>query len=215
MALANGKFKNDGPLIFLSTQSKTVVEGKEVEIEPRFLVSRVGADGKIAKTDETYTEISGDLTKIDFKEREFNGKASKHAVLYIKDGKETYHLDLTYRISTRSLFNALLALENADGIKISVYRSKKGYESFALRQGDELVKWKHELATLPKADELRDKKGVLVKTDYTEVDTFFENELKELSIALFGKQVAKKEVVKQEAVAEKTEAKDDTDQVPF
>jgi hypothetical protein len=190
MALTNGKFTN-GPLIFLSTRSNKVVDGEEVEVDPHFEISRVGEDGKIARTAETATEISGDLSKIDFKEREYNEKTTKHVVLFIRDGADTYHLDLTYRLSTRSLFNSLLSLANPKGIEIGIYRNKKGFETFSVRQGGEMVKWKHELDAQPKGYKMLNKKGELVKTDYSEVDEFFEAELRALIETLFGPQAAK------------------------
>lgn len=197
MALSNGKY-NNGPLIFLSPRSQKTIDGKVEDVDPHFEISRVGEDGKIAKTAETAKEVFGDLIRIEFKEREFKDKQTKHAVLYIRDGKETYHLDLTYRISTRSLFNAFLSLEDAKNLKISYYLSKKGFESFAVRQGDELVKWKYELKDLPVAEVIKDKKGVVIKTDYSDVDQFFENKLIELSEKLFGRVEEKKSDVKSE-----------------
>ena len=185
MALTNGKFTN-GPLIFLSPRSSKMVNNEEVEVDPHFEVSKVGEDEKIAKTSETADTVSGDLTKIDFKEREHKGKKNKHVVLFVKDGGDTYHLDLTYRISTRSLYNSMLSLSSPKGISIGIYRNKKGFETFSLRQNNDTVKWKYELAELPKAEAIHDKKNVLIKTDYSDVDQFFEDGLRELSVKLFG-----------------------------
>lgn len=203
MALTNGKYQNSGNLIFLSPRSTKLVDGKQVKIEPHFEISRIGEDGKIKQTDQTATEITGDLIKIELKERIFKDVPTKHAILYIKDGEETYYLDLTYRLATRSLFNSLLNLKNPKGIVISYYESKKGYESFALRQNDELLKWKHDLKDLPQAEQIKDKKGVVIKTDYSEVDQFFETELIALAEALFGAQPEKAE--KKDKTAPKNE----------
>lgn len=186
MALSNGKAFSGGPLIFLSPRSQKTIDGKKTKVDPHFEISRVGADGKIAPSTETCTEVSGKLIKIDFKDREFNNAIAKHAILYIKDGNDTYHLDLTYRISSRSLFNALLSLKSADNLSIGIYESKKGYETFSLRQDDVIIKWKHEIKDLPLSVEIKDTKGNLVKTDYCDVDQFFEDELRALSLALFG-----------------------------
>lgn len=186
MALSNGKAFSGGPLIFLSPRSQKTIDGKKTKVDPHFEISRVGADGKIAPSTETCTEVSGKLIKIDFKDREFNGAIAKHAILYVKDGNDTYHLDLTYRISSRSLFNALLSLKSVDNLSIGIYESKKGYETFALRQGDVMIKWKHDLAELPKTVDILDTKGKLVKRDSSDLDEFFETGLRELSVRLFG-----------------------------
>ena len=219
MALSNGKFPNNGPLIFLSPVSKKTIDGKSVKVDPHFKISRVGADNKIAETTETATEVSGNLLKIEFKEREFNGQVNKHVILLIKDGADTYYLDLTYRIATRSLFNALLNLESSDNISIGYYESKKGFEAFSLRQNDAIVKWKFDIADQPKAEEIKDKKGVVIKTDYSEVDAFFEDALRELAVKLFGESAAKPEVKAAQKKDTPTEASvtgpDKDSDVPF
>lgn len=242
MALSNGSYANSGPLVFLSPRSKTKDEnGKAVELQkPYFEISRVNEEGNIYKTGETATVVSGDLVSIKFKIREFEGKKTSHIILYIKDNSsvenaETYSLDLNHRISSRSLFNALLNLESPKGIAVSIYRSKKGYESFGLEQNGENVKWKYELTDLPKAEVMRNKKGEVVQTDYSEVDAFFEEKLKELAES-FGfnteNKGAKKEVAvptaKETVASNKTTAKtvsknekpapadqNDDDSVPF
>ena len=197
MALSNGKNYSNDPLVFLSPRSKTKdKDGKSVEIDkPFFEVGRVNPETtKIEKTEERPTEVSGDLSGIQFKTREFNGVSTAHTILFLKDteSKETYHMDLTGRISTRSLFNALLNLESPKGIKISIYRSKKGYESFGVEQNGVNVKWKHELKDLPQPEKIMNKKGEVIQTDYSEIDALFENGLKELA-AKFGFSAGKKD----------------------
>jgi hypothetical protein len=190
MALSNGSgTNNSGPLVFLSARSKIKgSDGKDVELaKPYFEISRVNDEGQIVKTDETATRVEGDLVAIKLKVREYNGKKTPHVVLYVQDNnpeaekKETYSLDLTHRISTRSLFNAILSLESPKNIAISIYKSKKGYESFGLDQDGEKVKWKYEIADLPAAEVIKDKRGEVIKTDHSDVDAFFETELKVLA----------------------------------
>lgn len=194
MALSNNTGYSNSPLVYLNPRSSTIgKDGKEVELEkPRFEVSRVNADGNIEKTDETANNVSGNLVKLDFKEREIKGQKTKHVVLYIQDSQanETYFIDFTYRISTRSLFNAMLSLKDNKDIELSIYRSKKGYESFGLRQAGEQVSWKYSLDALPQAEQIKDKKGAIVKTDFSEVNDFFENELRALATSLFGEKKA-------------------------
>lgn len=190
MALSNGTTFNSGPLVFLSPRGK---DKNDVKLDkPYFSISRVGADGKIAQTDETCTQISGDLVKLEIKDREIKGKIAKHAVLYIRDTSvpstnETYYLDLTFGIASRGLFNSLLGLSTFTGLSIDLYRNKKGYESYGLKQGTEQVKWKYQPTEIPKPYPILNRQGVLEKNDYSEIDEFFEKDLKALSEKIGGK----------------------------
>ena len=189
MALSNSKGGgNSGPLIFLSPRSKVKgADGKDTEVDPFFEVSRRGEDGKIKKSDEQPTSVEGDIIRLELTEREFNDNITKHAILFIRDNaaNETYYLDLPYRLATRALLNSLLSLSDVKGINIGIYRSKRGYETFSLRLNDQTVKWKYELKDLPQPEDILDKKGKKVKTDFSEVDQFFEDNLKEFGKA-FG-----------------------------
>lgn len=180
MALTNGKQFSGEPLIFLQPRSvKKGEDGKNVKVDPHFEISRVGADGKIALSTETCTEVSGSIIRVDFKNREWNNQINKHAIFYVKDGNDTYHIDFTYRLASRSLFNAILSLTSADNLSIGIYESKKGYETFSLRQNDEIIKWKYTLEEQPQAEEITNKAGTKKITDFSEVDQFFEDVLRE------------------------------------
>jgi hypothetical protein len=190
MALSNGKAFDKTPMVYLNPRSSVIgKDGKEVELEkPRFEVSRVNAEGKIEKTDETATSVSGNLTLLQFKVREWKDKKSNHVVVFLKDtqANETYYIDFPYRMSSRALFTAILSLENPNNLELSIYKSKKGYESYALRQNDEMVKWRYEIADMPAPDVIKDKKGEVVKTDFSEIDAFFEKNLKEFASKVLG-----------------------------
>lgn len=219
MALKNNNGYSNTPLVYLNPRSSTMgKDGKEVELEkPRFEVSRVNADGNIEKTDETATNVSGNLVKLDLKEREIKGQKTKHVVLYLQDtdANETYFIDFTYRISTRSLFNSMLSLKDSKDIELSIYRSKKGYESFGLRQAGEQVSWKYNLDELPQAEQIKDKKGAIVKTDFSEVNEFFETELRSLAASLLGgKSAPSKTAGKPAAKAAANEVDETPDDVP-
>lgn len=223
MALSNGN-QFSGDLIFLNPRA-TDVDGNEVE--PYFEVAKVNPTSKkIEKTGEKFTKVSGDLLRPKFTEREWKGKKSKHVVLLIRDAEseETYNLDLTYRISSRALFNAIISLTDPKGISISTYRTKKGFEALSLWQGDTMTPWKYDgrKGEIPEADVIKDKKGEVVKTDFSEVDGFFENELKAWADALFGAEKAEggKTAANKPAnsTAAKTPAKaiePDSNDVPF
>lgn len=199
MALSNGNGLSNTPLIFLNARSQDK-EGNKVA--PHFEIARVGEDKKIAATGETATKVSGDLLRPRFTSRDFKGSPTKHLVLYIRDGDETYNLDLTYRISSRSLMNALLSVTDPKGVEISIYESKKGYEALSLWQGKKMVPWKFDgrKGEIPEADVIKDKKGAVVKTDFSEVDEFFETHLKAWADEVFGP-----EKTKSDAAPAKTE----------
>lgn len=239
MALSNGNSGSfSGPLIFLNTRNKDK-EGNKVA--PHFEIAKVGEDKKIHKTDQTCTQVSGDLLRPQFKERDYEGTPIKHVVLYISDktSNETYSLDLTHRISSRSLFNAIISLTDPKNVSISIYENKGGYEAMSLWQGKDengkggtLVPWKWDgrKGEIPEAIEGPKFKGKR-QFDYTPVDEFFEEQLKSWADMVFGpekgksgasksEQKATEQVAKGGAAAEKpTTANpspaDDTDDTPF
>lgn len=187
MALSNGPAGglNSGPLIYLSARSQDANGNK---IAPHFEIARKGEDGKITKTDETCTKVSGSLQRPRFSVREHKGIPSKHVTFYIRDNdaNETYHLDCTYRISTRQLFNGVISLETPDDISINIWETRKGYEALSLRQGDKLVPWKYDSrkGEIPEPEKVKFKGKDM--SDYTAVDDFFEAELKEWADRVFG-----------------------------
>ncbi len=202
MALSNGSYSS-GPLIFLNPRSKNKDGDK---VNPHFEIARVNEDKKIAPTGETATKVTGDLLRPKFTEREYKGVINKHVGLYIKDGDETYSLDLTYRISTRSLFNAILSLTDPKGIEISIYESKKGYEALSLRQNDDLVAWKFDgrKGEIPEAITVKFKGKD--QHDFTPVDDFFEENLKAWAEEVFGPEKASKSEAKEAREQTATEA---------
>jgi hypothetical protein len=230
MALSNGSTTFDnGPLIFLNPRSQDK-EGKK--ITPHFEIARVGEDKKIHKTEETCTKVAGDLRRPKFSTRDFKGTPVKHCTLYIHDGaaKETYSLDLTYRIASRQLFNALLSITDPQNVSISIYESKKGYEALSLWQGEgknaTLVPWKYDgrKGEIPEAITVKFKGKD--QHDYTPVDDFFEEKLQAWADELFGPEkggdkaadstAAKSEVVKADKAQTASEQQKSSDEdVPF
>jgi hypothetical protein len=204
----NVKFEKADNLIFFSPKAK---DSDGEKVAPFFTISKVVGD-KIEKTDETATEITGSLVKIDVKDREFKGVMNKEAKLYLKDAaaNEVYVLSLSFRMDARSLFNGLLSLQNNDPITISIYQNKKGYSAYSLKQNGARVDWKFSLEDQPQPE------GVTFKGktqyDYTKVDDFFATELNKLSNHLFNKGT-------ESAPPEKTETKVakevKSDEVPF
>lgn len=186
MALGNGSsFNDNSDLIFLSPRSQDK-DGKKVK--PHFSVGRKGADGKIESVESDNSQVSGDLTRLEIKERTFNGSTTKKVYLYLKDRKaadgkgETYLVDLTFRNSTRGLFNRMFSLETPNNLTIGVFENARGYETFYLRQDEQKVQWKFEIESLPEPT-LKRVNGKNVN-DYEEVDAFFEKELQALAVRL-------------------------------
>lgn len=189
MALGTSTSYNGGPLVFLTPRAKSK-DGHKLD-KPYFSVGRVDKDGKIAQTEEQPTEVSGDLVSLDIKEREFKtqtGATEKRdeVSLYLRDNQvnETYRLPLGFQIAPRSVFNALASLkEKRDfgGLKVSYFRKKNGFEGYALEQRGQKVSWKYEIDQLPAAEKITDKRGNVVKTDFSEVDDFFKKELLEIA----------------------------------
>lgn len=206
MALTNGNKTNSGPLIFLDTRSQDK-DGNEVE--PHFEVSR-SVDGKITKTGEKFNRVSGTLLRPQFGTKTWKGVESKRVTFYIRDDEanETYALGQSYRIPTRSLMNGVLSLTDTKGVSISVYRSKKGYEALSLWQNDELVPWKFDTTKgeIPEAEVIKDKKGNVVKTDFSEIDQFFEDKMKEWADKTFGPEKKKAEKAAPPAVEQGSDA---------
>lgn len=143
--------------------------------------------------------VSGNLTKVELDTKEYKGEPYKVIKLFLQDedAKETYLVDLRYGRLTRNLFNSLLALETFNNLEISNYAkvSKtdgKTYPNICLWQkadGAEkgtLVKGKIALADIPAAEEIKDRKGKVIKRNYEEVDDFFEGHLKELVARVNG-----------------------------
>jgi hypothetical protein len=83
------------------------------------------------------------------------------------------------------LFNSLLSLTDNKGLKLQVYRNKKGRVAFYLTQGGEQVSWKYEIADLPQPIEiLHPKTKEVVSRDYDEINDFFLRKLDDLAATL-------------------------------
>lgn len=184
MAYSNGqKFDKTDNLLFFSPRAK---DANGQKVKPFFTITKLVGD-KFEKLEETATEVTGSLVKIDVKDREYNGVVGKEAKLYLKDGvaNEMYVLSLSFRMDSRSLFNGLVNLQNNEPITISIYENKKGYTAYSLKQNGVRVDWKFSQDDLPQPESVvfKGKK----QYDYTVVDNFYAERLQELSDFLFGK----------------------------
>jgi len=78
-----------------------------------------------------YDRFSGNLKRIVPKVKEYKkeGKvidAKDVVAIFLEDGEDTYMLELTYKISTRNLFNRFLNLNTFENLEISYWRDDKG-----------------------------------------------------------------------------------------
>jgi hypothetical protein len=186
MALSNGNGNNgSSSLIILKPVNKDENKNK---VEPYFSVTRK-VDGKWKTGSETFNKVSGSLSKVEVKEQEFNKVKYKTVGVYLKDGEETYLLDLRFSITTRNLFNMLATLTAFDNLSVSYYQDKNGYDRFSLRQNDAFVNWKYSAEQLPKPIEVTFKGAV--QRDYTPIDEIFEKELVELNARVSSGKPAK------------------------
>lgn len=191
MALGSNTYSNSGPLLFLSPRIKDPQGNK---VPPHFTVDRKGDDGKYNRDAEIVYDVSGDLYKVEIKEREYNGEVSKEAVFYLRDrtAHEAYRVPIRFGVAGRGLINSFASLtEGGDftNLKIGYYENRNGYDTFSLRQNDEPVKWKYSLDEQPKPEDIMHK-GKLVKRDYESLNSFFEKEVAAIATVLAGPGVA-------------------------
>lgn len=187
MALGRKKQDIEGELLVLRLRTK---DDKDVDIVPAvFAISKKKDSGEWEVLQKTETGVSGRLFRLDTGKGEYDGKPYKTVKLYLVDSeaKETYLLDLRYNLLSRNLYNSLINLPNLkDNISISLYKTsnketKKEYSNISLWQNDALVKGKFSSVELPKPEELKNSKGDVVQKDFSNLDEFFENHLKEFS----------------------------------
>lgn len=203
MALGNNN-QNSGTLYFLSIREKNKEKEK---VAPHFVISARNADsGKFEAKEETVNRVSGDLTKVEVKDAEFEGKPYKKVLLSFVDRKlkETYIVDARINMLTCNLYNNLFNLTSFGDLEVALYRNKKGFSAATLTQKGEKVGWKFEAADIPKVKKVKVGKKEVIDSD--EHDEFFLTELEDLA----NRVKAAKEKSKDEEPA----ADDSADDVP-
>lgn len=176
MAIGN-KDSNSGKSVFFVKIVRKDDEGKE--IEPYFSFRQKQADGSYKEVQQN-TSFSGNLTKVSTGVFTYEGVDSPQAKISLEDGAEVYVADLSYNLATRGLFNAILALDNYENIRINVYKTKpnaegKRFVALSLWQNNENVKWKYAFTDLPAIKKLKLGKKEVV--DSSDVDDFFTSAL--------------------------------------
>ena len=179
--LGSSNNNQTGTLIVLKPKSQN--KDKEA-VKPYFEINKKGDHGWASEDNQSISQVSGDLFKIDQKEQEWKGDKYFTVQVYVRDDEETYLLDLRLNMATRGLFNALLGLDTFKDVGVSYFRSKSGFDTFSVTQGGERVSWKYALDELPKVDSVT--LGTKTIKDFSKLDNFFLEKLSEL-----GERVAK------------------------
>ena len=135
--------QNNGELIILKLKT-TDPEKKPTPVH--FEITRK-KDDKWVVAGET-KDVSGDITKIELYEKEYEGQVTPLVKVYLEDAEasETYLIDLRYNMLSRNLFNSLLSLTSFGGVSIGVYDRKVGektYPSISVKQNDKRVDSKY------------------------------------------------------------------------
>lgn len=203
MALQKTKFSNNSDLFVLKLKTK---DASSKNVPPHFEVSKRGEDGKYSVVNTT-DFVSGNLVKVEIKEREWEGDKYNTVNVYLADGKDLYLLDLRFTMLGRSLFNSLLSLTSFNNLSISTYMAKdkkdeaKEYPRVSLRQNDETVSWKYGLDELPKPESITFKGKTM--NDFSSLDNMFVEKLEE-----FAKLVNGNKTIASKASDEKETAKE-------
>lgn len=191
MALNTNTNKNSNKLYILKVRTKDAdKQSVPVHFEV-FEKKSVDINGKTEEkwaTATTTRNVSGDLSRVELGEVEYEGEKSPTVKLTIVDNaqKESYLLDLRYNIISRSLFNGLFNLKSFDNIEIGVYQTKpktkdgKSFAAISLKQNGERVDWKFKKEEIPPVEIVKvGKKGV---SNFDNMNEFFLKNLEELSI---------------------------------
>lgn len=86
-----------------------------------------------------YKSVEGDLVKITFPNKEYDGKKYKGCCIYLKDNDETYVLKCSFDKITnliRSIINQILNLKSFENIKITVKGAENDYKNAWVSQND-------------------------------------------------------------------------------
>lgn len=190
-----------GPLYILKPVSK---DAEKKDVPAHFKVQQKTVSGSYEEQ-PSVTSVSGDIVRIDIKSREYNSVITKSVNLILRDGEETYILDLRPNNAGRSLFNAILSLESPANISISFYNNKKtNRPQFSLRQNDQLVDWKYTMEEVP--EPIKSSFRGVAQYDFTPAEEFYFEKLVEWNNKYCGKKVSAEED-ETPAVVEKPKAK--------
>lgn len=173
---------NSGKLMVLKVQTHDL-DKKKLD-HPIFKVLEKNEQGQWTETGSV-PSVAGRLAKLDVKSFNWEGEDFYTASLLIKDdaAEESYLVDFKVgNLMNKSILNSLLNIDVQKDIKVSLYTSKTGFPSGSVRQGEEMVRWRFDKTELPEIQETTFKGRVM--RDYSLVDKFFVDKLKEFGASL-------------------------------
>lgn len=127
--------------------------------------------------------IEGELVSIKFTEKEWEGKLLKGVKIGLKDGNSFYVLDIGESFNSRNLLNKLLNAKEFNDIKISFFGKKDDWKNISVMSNGVKLEYlfsKEDTATM--VDIIKDKNGVVVKTDYSDVNDFLKKKVNEIIV---------------------------------
>lgn len=134
--------------------------------------------------------VKGNLYKIEFSDKAYEGVGYRAVELYLKDGNDVYILRSSgskFSNHMRTLLNKLLTLTNFNNIEIGVFGKKDDYKNIYIKSNDQKVDFmfsKEETSIL--VEEIKDKKGNTIQRDYSDLDGMLENKVKEIIYPILG-----------------------------
>lgn len=186
--------------------------------KPLFEVKVKNGDKFELVAGETDT-IAGEVVAVKHSENKYQGKVIRSVNVTMTDGDDLYHLSIPYSNLGRGLINALCSLENGKNVSISLYQTKpkmeggKSYPASAVRQNDELVRWKYQQDELPAVKKIP-YQGTMI-SDTIELDNFFAAKVGELNKVLNPKSKAATAAIPEVENDEAPPATSSDENVPF
>lgn len=161
---------------------KIKVKDSELKpVDPFFQITRK-VDGEWVNLPDRETFVSGKLVKLANKTTKYKDEDIHQVEAHLLDGEDLFVLDLKFTMLNRSVINSLLSVTDFETpVEISLYTSKKGFPSAAVRQNDELVSWKFNLDDQPKPITVMFKGKE--QRDYSPIDNFFIEKVGEFQLS--------------------------------
>jgi len=130
--------------------------------------------------------VEGKLTNVVFGTGEYEGRPYQTCIIHMIDENE----NVEYRIKcgfdkitglTRAILNRLCTAQNFDRIAITVFGEKGDYKNVKVESNEVILKYAFEKEFLKsKTIDTSDSQGVVVHTDYTELNNFMIEQTKNL-----------------------------------
>ncbi len=179
MGFTTPKSGTNKPLYILTPNEKD--ESGE-KCDPHFKV--VKRENGVSEVCDNQKGLTAVLSGVDVKTRTFTPKGKpeityEEIAVKLFDDTANYLVSLRFRMDTRSLFNSLLNAKIGEAVTLEIYKSKKGYLSYSLKNAkDERIEWKFDKEQVPERDPVT-VRGEVKSYDYTAIDEFYKKALLE------------------------------------